>query len=115
MHNMTSRRERRESKFYSLAEQGEKLCKGVFLYKSEAKNLIKEGFHVERHGTDEKKQLPSTISWENPYEDGIPLLVELYVKGAIKTFPDCKIKNWAQRLYVIASRANEEKAQSELE
>ena len=110
MNSAPSRRERRESKFYFLAEQGKTECNEFYLFKSEEKNLKKQhGFDVVRHGTDTKKELRSTVSWENAFKHGIPLIVFNYCIGIIETFPKSAIENWAQELFVIAARANFEK------
>ena len=110
MHTAPSRREKREFKFLYLAERGEMLCNAFSLYKSEEKTLKdKHGFYVVRHGDNLKGELPSTVSWENPFKGGIPLVVNNYCTGFIDTFPKSAIKNWAQELFVIAARANFEK------
>ena len=111
MNTTPSRREKRESKFYHLAEQGKMESNDFPLFKSEEKNLTsKHGLDVIRHGTDLKKQLPSTVSWEKAFKNGIPLIVINYCTGVIETFPKSAIENWAQELYVIAARANYEKS-----
>lgn len=110
MNTTPSRREKRESKFYFLAEKGKMLCDDFSLFKSEEENLeSKHGFDVTRHGTDLKKDLPSTVSWEKAFKKGIPLIVINYCIGGIETFPKSAIENWAQELFVIAARANYEK------
>lgn len=110
MHITPSRREKRESKLYSLAEQGKLESNDFRLFKSEEKNLkIKHGFDVVRFGTDLRKDLPSNISWEKAFKNGIPLIVINYCTGIIETFPKSSIENWAQELFVIAARANYEK------
>lgn len=109
-----SRREKREAKFYFLAEQGKMECNDVSLFKSEESSLRnrKNGFYVVRHGADEKKSLPSTVSWKEAFnKSGMPLIVFEYIKGKINIFPKSGIVTWAQELYVIAARANYEKAQ----
>lgn len=110
MHITPSRREKRESKLYSLAEQGKLESNDFRLFKSEEKNLkIKHGFDVIRFGTDLRKDLPSNISWKEAFKKGIPLIVINYCTGIIETFPKSSIENWAQELFVIAVRANFEK------
>jgi len=112
MHTAPSRRERRESKFHYLAEQGEMLCDSFSLYKSEEKDLRdKHGFYVVRHGDNLKSDLPSTVSWANPFKGGIPLIVFDYCIGVIDTFPKSYIQNWAQELFVTAARAKYEKGE----
>lgn len=113
MNTTPSRRERRESRFYHLAEQGKmESINDFLLFKSEEKNLTsKHGLDVIRHGSNTKKQLPSTVSWENAFKNGIPLLVMNYCTGVIGTFPKSAIENWAQELYVIAARARHEKGE----
>lgn len=107
MYTEPSRREKRESKFYFLAEQGYMLSKDFSLFKSEEKSLKKQhGFDVVRFGDNLKKELPSVVSWEKAFKDGIPLIVVNYCLGIIDTFPKSAIENWAQELFVIASRAN---------
>ena len=110
MYTSPSRREKRESRFHYLAEQGEMTCDSFSLFKSEEKDLSnKHGFTVVRHGDDLKNQLPSTVSWKNPFKNGIPLVVYDYCIGVIDTFPISHIQNWAQELFVIAARAKYEK------
>ena len=116
MNTAPSRREKRESKFYCLAEQGKmESNKDFSLYKSEEKSLKKaeNGFNVIRHGTDLKKELPATVSWQEAFKNGIPLVVLDYCIGVIDTFPHSQINSWAQELFVIAARANYEKGLKE--
>ena len=108
-----SRSEKRESEFYFLAEQGMMTCKNFALYKSEEKNLRKKGFHVERHGEDLKRKLPSTISWADAYGSTYPLLVLYYCTGKIDTFPWKAICNRAQEFFVVAARANFDKKKTD--
>lgn len=108
MHHTPSRKEKRESKFYLLAEQG-KFETETSLFICEERNLKKSGFEVVRNGDNKKESLPSKVSWENPFKNGIPLIVSNYINGIIQTFPEASIKNWAQELYVIAARANHDK------
>ena len=113
MHSAPSRREKRESKCLYLAEQGFMTCDCFSLYKSEAKSLReRDGLDVCRHGIYTKKELPSTISWNEAFKDGTPLDVSNYITGIADIFPKWAIKNWAQELYVIAARVNFEKAQN---
>lgn len=108
MHNEPSRREKREDKFFRLAEQGKFEAEPLpYLYRSEEKSLQKNGFTTKRIGENKKVALPTEVSWKNPFKDGIPLVVSSYIIGEIQTFP--KVENLAQELYVIASRANFEK------
>ena len=107
MQHTPSRREKREIKFYYFAEKGHMFCSDVFLFKGEAKNLVnRHGFTVTRFGENDKKSLPSTVSWDDAFKNGIPLIVQNYICGTIETFPKLAIENWAQELYVIAARAN---------
>ena len=112
MHNTPSRREKRESKFYLIAENGEFCCKTVSLFKSEVRTLVKNGFDIQRYGENESKSLPAEVSWEHAFKSGIPLIVFEYIEGNIQTFPTAHVENWAQELYVIAARANKVKAQT---
>lgn len=106
MRHEASRRERRESKFYLHAEQGNMECK-VSLFKGEGKSLRKQGLVVcFPDNFNEKKASPSTVSWKDAFKTGKPLIVFNYINGTIKTFPKSAIENWAQELYVIAARAN---------
>ena len=115
MYNQPSRRERRESKFYLYAEQGNMETK-VSLFKGEGKTLRKQGLTVFfPDDFNERKASPSTVSWKDAFKTGIPLIVSNYVNGTIKTFPWSAIENWAQELYVIAARANHLKAQNKSE
>lgn len=108
MHRDPSRREKREYRFYYLAEQGRfEATPRPHLYTSEEKNLKKSGFDTLRSGDNKKGALPTDVSWRNAFRDGIPPIVYSYIIGEIKTFP--KTENWAQELYVIAARANYEK------
>lgn len=107
MHHAPSRREKREAKFYFLAEQGYFKAEPL-LYISEERNLKKHGFEVVRNGDNKKESLPSKVSWENAFKNGIPLIVSNYINGIIQTYPESAIINWAQELYVIAARANHE-------
>ena len=102
MQYVPSRREKREAKFIRTAEQGE-FESSVYLFKNEAVNLRKKNFKVIRIGTDDKKSLPSVVSWEDAFNKGVPPAVAEYVVGKIQTFP--KVSNWAQELYVVAARA----------
>ena len=112
MHSSPSRKEKREAKFCCLAEKGQMSCEDIFLYKSEERTLVrKEGFEVIRIGSDETKQLPSKVSWENAFKNGIPLIVLNYINGIIQTFPYNSISTWAQHLYVIAARAKHDSVQ----
>lgn len=105
MHKEPSRREKREAKFYYLAEQGKfKAEPRLYLYKSEEKALKKDGFNVSRIGDNKKEALPSEVSWEEAFKNGVTPFVRSYIIGAVKTFP--KNLNWAQELFVIAARAN---------
>lgn len=107
MNGEPSRKEKRENKFYSLAEKGLFDALGVFLYRSEARKLVSSGFKVVRiEDKDNKKiPLPSYVSWENAFGNDIPPMVEAYIWGEIKTFPN--FSNLAQELYIIAARANQ--------
>ena len=110
MDHTPSRREKRETKFYSLAEKGQMSCSDLSLFKSEARNLVKQhGFYVTRIGENDRKSLPSIVSWDRAFANGIPLIVQNYIDGTIETYPKASIKNWAQELYVIAARANNKK------
>ena len=106
MNATSSRREKREVKFYFLAEQGKMLCNEFTLFKSEERTLRdKCGFDVTRYGTELRRELPSVVSWEKAFKDGIPLIVVNYCIGMIETFPKSAVENWAQELFVIAARA----------
>lgn len=109
MHNTPSRKQKREAKFYTIAEKGDFSCNTISLFKGEAKSLIKNGFEVKRYGENEKKSLPSEVNWEKAFQNGIPPIVLNYCVGIIKTFPKSAIENWAQELFVIAARASFEK------
>ena len=109
MQHTPSRREKREMKFYYLAEKGYMSCRDIFLFKGEASNLVKHGFTVTRLGGNDRKSLPSTVSWDNSFKNGIPLIVQNYIHGIIETFPKLAVENWAQELYVIAARTNHQK------
>ena len=104
-----SRSEIREELFYSEAEKG-KYEYRTSLFISEEKKLIQQGFSVERLGTNKKKSLPSIVSCKFSFKTGIPPVVSSYIDGIIQTFPP--VGNWGQKLYVIAARANKEKAQN---
>lgn len=108
MQRTPSRKEKRESKFYKVAENGNFFCT-VSLFHSEAKSLIKKGFTVKRFGENEKKALLSEVSWENAFKNCVPLIVSEYVEGVIQSFPNATVENWAQELYVIAARARHNK------
>lgn len=109
-----SRKERRQAKFYHLAEQGEFKSENILLYGNEIKVLKKDGFTVvEKKNANRKKLILSTVSWDKPFKKGIPLIVFNYTIGEIETFP--KISNWAQELYVLASRANMENSTNNIE
>ena len=112
MNNIPSRKEKREAKFVRMAEYGN-FETTVYLFKSEATNLKKQNFAVVREGVDEKKSLPSTVSWKRAFGKSIPLSVKDYISGGIKTFP--KVSNWAEELFVIAARACFVKAQKDFE
>lgn len=106
MNATSSRREKREAKFYFLAEQGKMLCNEFTLFKSEERTLRdKCGFDVTRYGTELRRELRSVVSWEKAFKNGIPLLVINYCTGTIETFPKSAIESWAQELFVIAARA----------
>ena len=110
MQDNPSRKEVREAKFYTLAEEGKLKCSNLYLFKREAGTLErKHGFAVNRYGTDDKKALPSVVDWKMPFKNGVPLVVLNYINGTIKTFPNTAIENFAQELYVIAQRANYKK------
>ncbi len=104
-----SRSVKREEQFYLLAGKGCFEYK-FSLFKSEAIKLIKQGFSVIRFGDNKKNSLPSTISCKNAFKNGIPPVVSSYIDGKNDFFPH--VANWAQELYVIAARANNEKAQN---
>lgn len=109
-----SRKEKREAKFYNLAEQGEFKLENILLYGAEIRLLKKDGFTVQQKKEANRRNLIlSTVSWDKPFKKGIPLLVFLYIIGEIETFP--KNLNWAQELYVIASRANAENSTNNIE
>ena len=106
MINEPSRSEIREELFYSEAEKGKYEFR-THLFISEEKRLIKQGFSVERLGTNKKKSLPSIVSCKFSFKTGIPPVVSSYIDGKIQTFP--QVGNWGQELYVIAARANKKK------
>jgi hypothetical protein len=106
-----SRKEKRESKFYFKAEQGE-FDADTSLYGSEERNLKKSGFTIVRNEKNKKEAAPSNVSWKDAFKGNIPPLVSDYISGRIKTFPDSAIQNWAQELYVIAARVNFKKTQT---
>lgn len=103
-----SRRERRERKLVDTAENGNFKIK-VTLFKGEATKLTEDGFSVTRHGDDEKRAVPSTVSFKNAFDSDseIPSDAKDYISGKTETFPD--LSNWAQELYVVAARVNYEK------
>ena len=110
MKNAPSRRQKRLSRFYYLAEKGYMVSNDFYLFKSEESNLRNNyGFNVTRYGTDLTKELPSSVSWEEPFQNEIPLIVIDYCMGRTNTFPKSAIENLAQELFVIATRANYEK------
>jgi len=103
-----SRKQRREEKFLDSANSGE-FGAPTPLFKNEEKSLIKDGFTVKRFGLHTKYSLPSYVSWNEAFGDEIPPSVCDYITGVSDEFPKSEISNWAQRLYVIAARANYEK------
>ena len=112
MHNVPSRKEKRETKFINIAKSGN-FETTAYLFKSEAVCLRKQNFAVIREGIDEKKSLPSKVSWKKAFGSNIPPSVKDYISGKTKTFP--KVLNWAEELFVIAARACYLKAQTNYE
>ncbi len=97
-----SRRKDREEKFYSSANYGRFETNRIYLYKSEERSLIKDGFTVKRYGNNKKGDLPSKVSWRKAFKDEIPQAVFKYINGYTNIFPE--VSNYAQKLYVIAAR-----------
>ena len=104
----TSRREKREDRLVYLAEQGIFWTK-FNLFKSENQRIIRNGFQTEVLVEDQKKAVPTTVSWEHSFTAGAPPVVLSYIEGKTKTFPD--VDNFAQKLYVIAARVQHERTQ----
>ncbi len=107
MQHEPTRREKRESKIICAAERGNFEAE-IPTYGSEAASLVKDGLKVVRHGEKKNVSLPSTVSWKEAFRKGIPPIVSDYISGQIVTIP--KVSNWAQQLYMIAARANNQKA-----
>jgi hypothetical protein len=108
LYNCPSRSERRQSKFCQVAEQGNFFLNNVILYKSEIKNLEKQGFEVfnKKDYPYGKNLYSCTISWEHAFGDAIPHLVYSYVHKVINTFPVSYTNDsLAKELFVIAKRA----------
>jgi len=103
-----SRREIREDKFLRRAKDGY-YGSNTVLFLSEEKSLRKKGFLTIRSGLNKKGSAPSYVSWENPFKFGISNIIIRYCSGEIDTFPTSEIKNKAQELFVIATRANHDK------
>lgn len=108
MYNYPSRSEKRQAKFYQLAEQGIFKQDGLILYKSEIKSLKNKGFEIfDIEDIPLSKGLCKvTVSWEHPFGEAIPHLVYSYTHRVIETFPyHCTNDSFAKELFVIAKRA----------
>lgn len=103
-----SRREKREAKLYSVAEKG-RFQTEMKLYKRESDTLAKrDGFKTFRRIPNNKsKPIPTYIDWQTPFPNGVPPIAFSYINGETETFPE--VSNWAQELFVIAARANNQK------
>ena len=107
MYNYPSRQEKRQSKFYQLAEDGVLEYAGAILYTSEIKNLRAKGFEVFdiREYSLEKKLYTATISREHAFGNSVPYLVYAYTHLLIETFlASCISGSFPKELYVIAKR-----------
>ena len=98
MFEVVSRRQKREADFYKAAEKG-LFSIDCYLYKSEVRTLAKKGFNV-ISSFDSKYAVPCKVSWENAFNNTVPLIVADFIIGVIRTFP--RNLNWAQELFVIA-------------
>lgn len=106
LYRSPSRRERLEMQLLTAAESGEfTIDSKLKLYKSEIKRLKRDGFSVMPEA-DSNKPVYCKISWYSPFKEGIPHLVYSYITNLIDTPP--KNLNFAQELFVIASRKNNE-------
>ena len=105
LNEFCSRSDERQERFYLKAEKKE-LASEEILYPSEAKRLERDGFQIEKlKDVDSSRSLAVyNVSWSNPYPDGIPHIVFSYCKGLLNVFPKNKVTNFAQELYVIASK-----------
>ena len=108
MHDLISRNDSRQERFYKRAENALFVSEEI-LYPSEAKKLIKEGFKVQKISEYDSSRSLSLyiISWNNPYDYCVPLIVHNYMSNFINTFP--KTENFAQELFIIAGRALSQK------
>lgn len=96
----SSRKENRILSLYKAAENGRFEIIDT-LYKTEIKNLRKNGFVVQpTHQSND--DVPCKISWNAPFYRGIPAVIQAYILGEIDTFVTKDI-NFAQELYVIAT------------
>ena len=101
-----SRREAREDRIIFLAEQG--LFSTEFnLFKSENRKMVKDGFQTTVFSENKKKAVPTLVSWENAFSGDPPPVVLSYIEGKTNTFPE--FDTWAQKLYIIAARAQHDK------
>jgi len=104
---MSSRKEATEKFFVKEAKAGKFTAITSFkIYKSEIKNLIKEGLSVKPQ-RDSMSAVYCDTSWKEPVwesKDGPPLEVLDYIEGISNSFPHTE--NLAQKLYTIAARAN---------
>lgn len=106
MYEYSSRSEERQEKFYLNAQKKEFDTEEI-LYPSEVTRLQKNGFTVEkiRDFNTSKSLGVYTVSWANPFPNGIPHIVYSYCTGILNIYPKNKISNFAQELYVIAHKA----------
>lgn len=102
-----SRSDKRTAALIFCAEKGE-FSRRDYLYLGEIRRLEKDGFtiHVGPVFDGNRKLFSCLISWGNAYKTAIPYLVFSYTSGIINTFPESQVKNFAQRLYITAKRAN---------
>lgn len=103
-----SRREIRERKLLRNAKSGN-FGADVVLFLSEEKSLRKKGFLTTRYSLSKKGSSPSHVSWEDAFKGEVPIEANNYITGQTDVFPEAS--NCAQRLYMIAARANYKKAQ----
>lgn len=106
-----SRNDKRLNKLILAAEKGCMSLKSEKLYGSEMKRLIKkDGFEISSTPSSIPNLSDSTISWENAFSGGIPLIVNKYITGVIETYPKSHITTLAQELFVTASRVRNKKS-----
>ena len=97
-----SRREIREDRLIFLAEQG-RFSAEFNLFRSENRKMVKDGFETTVFSENKKKAVPTVVSWENAFQGDPPPVVLSYIQGKTNTFPE--FDTWAQKLYIIATRA----------